>query len=171
MLFRSEVGQIFYFGTKYSEPMKATVVNPDGKRVPVHMGSHGIGVSRLVGAIIEASHDEKGIIWPEPVAPFFAGLINLNYKDEECLRVCKKIYEKLGANGIDILYDDTAERPGAKFAKMDLIGLPWQIVVGPKGLAEGKIELVYRRTGEATLLPLKKVLERLTLAHKSLFGG
>ena len=163
-----EVGQIFYFGTKYSEPMKAFVVSPDGKKVPVHMGSHGIGVSRLVGAIIEASHDEKGIIWPEPVAPFFAGLINLNYKDEECVRVCDEVYEKLGSNRVEILYDDTDERPGAKFAKMDLIGLPWQIVVGPKGLAEGKIELVYRRTGDATLLPLEKVLEKLSNTHKKL---
>ena len=162
-----EVGQIFYFGTKYSEPMKAFVVSPDGKRVPVHMGSHGIGVSRLVGAIIEASHDEKGIIWPEPVAPFFAGLINLNHRDEECIKVCDQVYEKLGAEGIEILYDDTDERPGAKFAKMDLIGLPWQIVVGPKGLAEDKVELVYRRTGEANLLALGEVLQKLSTAHKS----
>ena len=162
-----EVGQIFYFGTKYSEPMKAFVVSPDGKRVPVHMGSHGIGVSRLVGAIIEASHDEKGIIWPEPVAPFFVGLINLNHKDEECVKVCDEVYEKLGAKGIEILYDDTDERPGAKFAKMDLMGLPWQIVVGPKGLAEDKVELVYRRTGEANLLALGEVLQKLSTAHKS----
>ena len=162
-----EVGQIFYFGTKYSEAMKAFVVNPDGKKVPVHMGSHGIGVSRLVGAIIEASHDEKGIIWPEPVAPFFAGLINLNYKDKECVRVCDEIYEKLGSNGVEILYDDTDERPGGKFAKMDLIGLPWQIVVGPKGLREGKIELVYRRTGKASLLTLERVLEKLSNAQKN----
>ena len=163
-----EVGQIFYFGTKYSEPMNAYVVNPDGKRVPVHMGSHGIGVSRLVGAIIEASHDERGIIWPEPVSPFFAGLINLNYRDEECLRVCDKVYEELGTNGIEILYDDTNERPGAKFAKMDLIGLPWQIVVGPKGVAEGKIELVYRSTGDATLLPLEEVIKKISAAYKAL---
>ena len=163
-----EVGQIFYFGTKYSEAMKAFVVNPDGKKVPVHMGSHGIGVSRLVGAIIEASHDEKGIIWPEPVAPFFAGLINLNYKDKECVRVCDEIYEKLGSNGIEILYDDTDERPGGKFAKLDLIGLPWQIVVGPKGLREGKIELVYRRTGKTSLLTLERILEKLSNAYKKL---
>ena len=163
-----EVGQIFYFGTKYSEPMKAFVVSPDGKRVPVHMGSHGIGVSRLVGAIIEASHDERGIIWPESVAPFFAGLINLNYRDEKCIKVCDDVYEELGANGIEILYDDTDERPGSKFAKMDLIGLPWQIVVGPKGLKEGKIELVHRRTGEATLLTLGALLEKIFAAHKVL---
>ena len=163
-----EVGQIFYFGTKYSEPMKAFVVSPDGRRVPVHMGSHGIGVSRLVGAIIEASHDEKGIIWPEPVAPFFAGLINLNHKDEECVKVCDEVYEKLGAKGIEILYDDTDERPGAKFAKMDLMGLPWQIVVGPKGIKEGKVELVHRRTGETTLLLLGELLEKISTAHKAL---
>ena len=148
--------------------MKAFVVSPDGKRVPVHMGSHGIGVSRLVGAIIEASHDEKGIIWPEPVAPFFAGLINLNYRDEECIKVCDQVYEKLGSNGIEILYDDTDERPGSKFAKMDLIGLPWQIVVGPKGIKEGKVELVHRRTGETTLLLLEELLEKISTAHKAL---
>ena len=119
-----------------------------------------------MGAIIEASHDEKGIIWPEPVAPFFAGLINLNYKDEDSVRVCDEIYEKLGSNGVEILYDDTDERPGVKFAKMDLIGLPWQIVVGPKGLREGKIELVYRRTGKATLLTLERVLEKLFNSRK-----
>ena len=132
------------------------------------MGSHGIGVSRLVGAIIEASHDERGIIWPEPVSPFFAGLINLNQRDEECLRVCDKVYGELGANGMEILYDDTNERPGAKFAKMDLIGLPWQIVVGPKGVAEGKIELVYRSTGEATLLPLAEVIKKISTAYNAL---
>ena len=163
-----EVGQIFYFGTKYSEPMKAFVVSPDGKRVPVHMGSHGIGVSRLVGAIIEASHDQKGIIWPEPVAPFFAGLINLNYRDEACIKVCDQIYEKLGSNGIEILYDDTDERPGSKFAKMDLIGLPWQIVVGPNGLKKGKVELVHRRSGERSLLTLGELLEKISTAHKAL---
>ena len=164
-----EVGQIFYFGTKYSEPMKAVVVSPDGERVPVHMGSHGIGVSRLVGAIIEASHDEKGIIWPEPVAPFYVGLINLNHRDDECVRVCDEIYENLSSKGLDLLYDDTDERPGAKFAKMDLIGLPWQIVIGPKGLSEGKVELVYRKTGESKLLGKDKALDELSLAHKAIF--
>ena len=138
-----------------------------GKECLSIWGATGIGVSRLVGAIIEASHDERGIIWPEPVAPFFAGLINLNHRDEECLRVCDKVYEELGTNGIEILYDDTSERPGAKFAKMDLIGLPWQIVVGPKGVAEGKIELVYRSTGEATLLSLEEVIKKISTAYKA----
>ena len=147
-----EVGQIFYFGTKYSEPMNAFVTGPKGEKIAVEMGSHGIGVSRLVGAIIEASHDEKGIIWPESVAPFFLGLINLNTKDTECNRICEEIYEKLTDARIEILYDETEERPGAKFAKMDLIGLPWKLVVGPKGVAEGRVELSNRKTGESQML-------------------
>ncbi len=147
-----EVGQIFYFGTKYSEPMNAFVTGPKGEKIAVEMGSHGIGVSRLVGAIIEASHDEKGIIWPESVAPFFLGLINLNIKDTECNRICEDIYEKLTDSKIEVLYDETEERPGAKFAKMDLIGLPWKLVVGPKGVAEGRVELSNRKTGESQML-------------------
>ncbi|AMY69625.1 proline--tRNA ligase [Frigidibacter mobilis] len=142
-----EVGQIFYFGTKYSEPMGATVVTPDGARVPVHMGSHGIGVSRLLGAIIEASHDDKGIIWPEGVTPFHAGIVNLKQGDAGTDSACEAIYGALKARGLDPLYDDRDERAGAKFATMDLIGLPWRITVGPRGLAANKVELTSRRTG------------------------
>ena len=142
-----EVGQIFYFGTKYSEPMGATVVQPDGSRVPVHMGSHGIGVSRLLGAIIEASHDDKGIIWPEGVTPFHCGIVNLKQGDTGTDGACEALYKALRVAGMDPLYDDRDERAGAKFATMDLIGLPWRITVGPRGIANNRVELTSRRTG------------------------
>jgi prolyl-tRNA synthetase len=144
-----EVGQIFYFGTKYSEPMGATVATASGERVPVHMGSHGIGVSRLLGAIIEASHDDKGIIWPEGVTPFHAGLVNLKQGDTEADAACETIYGQLKRRGLDVLYDDRDARAGEKFATMDLIGLPWRITVGPRGLKAGVVELTSRRTGES----------------------
>jgi len=144
-----EVGQIFYFGTKYSEPMGAVVVDGAGARVPVHMGSHGIGVSRLVGAIIEASHDDKGIIWPEGVTPFHVGIVNLKQGDAAADAASAALYAGLREAGLDPLYDDRDERAGAKFATMDLIGLPWRITVGPRGLAAGKVELTSRRSGES----------------------
>ncbi len=147
-----EVGQIFYFGTKYSDAMGATVQGPDGKPVAVHMGSHGIGVSRLLGAIIEASHDDKGIIWPEGVTPFHAGIVNLRQGDEATDAACEDLYDSLRAAGLDPLYDDRDERAGAKFGTMDLIGLPWRITVGPRGLKTGVIELTSRRTGESQQL-------------------
>ena len=156
-----EVGQIFYFGTKYSDAMGATVQGPDGKPVPVHMGSHGIGVSRLVGAIIEASHDEKGIIWPEGVTPFHAGIINLKQGDAEADAACEALYASLSALGLEPLYDDRDERAGGKFATMDLIGLPWRITVGPRGLKNGVVELTSRRTGESDELPPEQAVEKL----------
>ncbi|MGH6872022.1 MAG: proline--tRNA ligase [Rhizomicrobium sp.] len=142
-----EVGQIFYFGTKYSVPMKAVVTGPDGKDVHIHGGSYGVGVSRLVGAIIEASHDDKGIVWPEPVAPFDIVLINLKSGDAGTDAACEVLYGKLTAAGKDVLYDDTDERPGAKFASADLIGVPWQVVIGPRGLEKGLVEIKNRATG------------------------
>jgi prolyl-tRNA synthetase len=158
-----EVGHIFSFGTKYSEPMGCTVAGPDGTEVAVHMGSYGIGVSRLVGAIIEASHDDNGIIWPEEVAPFKVGLINLKVGAEATDSVCQDLYQKLEKAGVDVLYDDRAdERAGAKFATMDLIGLPWQVVVGPKGVASGVVELKNRATGEREELSFDAVLAKLT---------
>ena len=157
-----EVGQIFYFGTKYSEPMGATVTNEAGERVPVHMGSHGIGVSRLVGAIIEASHDEKGIVWPDEVAPFGVGIVNLKQGDAAADAACEDAYAKLSAAGLDPLYDDREERAGAKFATMDLIGLPWRLTIGPRGLAAGTVELTRRKTGETEELSLESALARLT---------
>ena len=156
-----EVGQIFYFGTKYSEPMGATVQGPDGKSIPVHMGSHGIGVSRLVGAIIEASHDDKGIIWPEGVTPFHCGIVNLKQGDDEADAACDKIYAALTAVGLDPLYDDRKERAGGKFATMDLIGLPWRITVGPRGLKNGVVELTSRRTGESVELPPEDAVKKI----------
>src|SRR5215217_7017195 len=157
-----EVGHIFYFGTKYSEPMRAKVSGPDGQDHTVHMGSYGVGVSRLLGAIIEASHDENGIIWPESVAPFDVALINLRPGDDACDAACKQAYDAIHAAGKTALYDDRDERPGGKFATADLIGLPWQLIIGPKGLAEGKVELKNRATGERTSAPLDEVLAGLT---------
>jgi prolyl-tRNA synthetase len=157
-----EVGQIFYFGTKYSEPMGATVQGPDGKPVPVHMGSHGIGVSRLIGAIIEASHDDNGIIWPEGVTPFHVGIVNLKQGDAEADAACDALYSSFTALGLDPLYDDRKERAGGKFATMDLIGLPWRITVGPRGLKNGVVELTCRRTGTSEELPPEQAIEKVT---------
>ncbi|RME17156.1 MAG: proline--tRNA ligase [Alphaproteobacteria bacterium] len=156
-----EVGQIFYFGTKYSEPMGAMVTTESGERVPVHMGSHGIGVSRLVGAIIEANHDENGIIWPEGVTPFHAGIVNLRQGDAATDAACEALYAGLKARGLEALYDDREERAGAKFATMDLIGLPWRITVGPRGLAKGVVELTSRRSGESEEMSAEAAIERL----------
>ena len=156
-----EVGQIFYFGTKYSEPMGATVQDAEGNQVPVHMGSHGIGVSRLLGAIIEASHDDKGIIWPEGVTPFHAGIINLRQGDSACDAACHGIQLALEKRGLEPLYDDRDERAGAKFATMDLIGLPWRITVGPRGLEKGVVELTSRRTGESEEMSAEAAVDRL----------
>ena len=143
-----EVGHIFYFGDKYSAPMKAQVQGPDGKNTNIHMGSYGVGVSRLVGGIIEASHDENGIVWPKSVTPFGAGIINLKVGDEAADAACEDLYAKLSAAGIDPLYDDKNDRGGQKFARMDLIGLPYQLVIGPRGLKEGVVEVKTRKTGE-----------------------
>lgn len=156
-----EVGHIFYFGTKYSAPMNAVVQGPDGQMVPVQMGSYGIGVSRLVGGIIEASHDEHGIIWPDAVAPFPVGIINMRAGDAGCESACASLYQQFANAGIEALYDDTDDRAGAKFARMDLIGLPWQIVVGPKGLEKGVVELKRRKTGEKTELTIEDAVRRV----------
>jgi prolyl-tRNA synthetase len=156
-----EVGQIFYFSTKYSEPMGALVVNAAGERVPVHMGSHGIGVSRLLGAIIEASHDDKGIIWPEGVTPFPVGIVNLKQGDGAADAACDALYGALRARGLEPLYDDRDERAGAKFATMDLIGLPWRITVGPRGLAEGRVELTSRRSGASEAMSPEAAVDRV----------
>ncbi|HKU94854.1 MAG TPA: proline--tRNA ligase [Vineibacter sp.] len=156
-----EVGHIFYFGTKYSAPMNAVVSGPKGEPITVEMGSYGIGVSRLVGAIIEASHDDAGIIWPESVAPFKVGLLNLKIDDGAVSKACTDLYGSLKAKGIDVLYDDRDLRPGAKFADMDLIGVPWQLIIGPKGLAAGKVELKHRATGAREELVLDQALARI----------
>ena len=157
-----EVGHIFYFGTKYSEPMRAVVAGPDGQERPVHMGSYGIGPSRLVPAIIEAFHDDAGIVWPDAIAPFNIALLNLKVGDSGTDGVCETLYRALTARGLDVLYDDRDERPGAKFASADLVGIPWQVLVGPKGLAEGKVELKRRATGERRLVSVEDAVIELS---------
>jgi len=157
-----EVGQIFYFGDKYSRPMGALVTGPTGESVALEMGSYGIGVSRLVGALIEANHDDAGIIWPQSVAPFRVGLINLRAADKRCREAADDLYGKLLAAGVEVLYDDRDESPGAKFATMDLIGLPEQLVIGPRGLAAGTIEMKHRRLGERRDVSVEAAFNQLT---------
>ncbi len=156
-----EVGQIFYFGTKYSDALGAQVQTADGEKVSVHMGSHGIGVSRLLGAIIEANHDDNGIIWPEGVTPFHAGIVNLKQGDEAADAACEALEKALVSAGLEPLYDDRKERAGGKFATMDLIGLPWRITVGPRGLKNGVVELTSRRTGESEELAPEAAVAKL----------
>ena len=156
-----EVGHIFYFGTKYSAPMGAKVAGPDGREHEVHMGSYGIGPSRLVAAVIEASHDEAGIVWPEAVAPFDAALLNLRPGDAATDAACEELYRTLEGAGRPVLYDDRDERPGAKFATADLLGIPWQVIVGPKGLAGGTVELKRRAGGERVAVPTAEVVGRI----------
>ncbi|WP_298223786.1 proline--tRNA ligase [Acidocella sp.] len=153
-----EVGQIFYFGTKYSQTMNFAVAGPDGQRFFPEMGSYGIGVSRLVGAIIEAKHDEAGIIWPDAIAPFKAAILNLRQGDATTDALCEKIYASFGN---DVLYDDREERAGAKFAEADLMGHPWQIIIGPRNAANGMAELKRRDTGERFELPVEDALAKV----------
>lgn len=163
-----EVGQVFYFGTKYSDTMGARVQGNDGKPVAVHMGSHGIGVSRLVGAIIEASHDENGIIWPESVTPFHCGIVNLKQGDEAADGACEALYASICALGLEPLYDDRKERAGGKFATMDLIGLPWRITVGPRGLKNGVVELTCRRSGESEEMTPEMAVEKIAKIYSKI---
>ena len=156
-----EVGHIFHFGEKYSKPMKASVQGPDGKEHFVSMGSYGIGPTRLIAAIIEASHDEAGIIWPESVAPFEVVIINMKAGDPDCDRVCEQLYAAHAASGLDVLYDDTDQRAGGKFATADLIGVPWQVIVGPRGVAAGEVEVKRRATGERDVKPIETLLASL----------
>jgi prolyl-tRNA synthetase len=156
-----EVGHIFYFGTTYSEPLGLHLSTPDGGKVAVHSGSYGVGVSRLAGAIIEASHDDAGIIWPDSVAPWRAAILNLKMGDAACDRICEDLYAKLAGNA---LYDDRDERAGVKFADADLMGHPWQIVVGPRGAAAGKVELKRRATGERMEVATESALARISPA-------
>jgi len=157
-----EVGHIFYFGTRYSKPMKAIVAGPGGDEITVEMGSYGIGVSRLVGGIIEASHDAAGIVWPESVAPFKVAIVNLKPDDGAVAGACAKLYGELTAKGIEVLHDDRDIRPGGKFADMDLIGIPWQVIVGPKGVAAGKLEVKSRKTGAREELLAEEVVARFS---------
>ena len=152
-----EVGHIFYFGTKYSEAMKAKVLNSDGKQTNVFMGSYGIGISRLVGAIIESSNDEKGIVWPKSVAPYDIGLINLKYKDNNISSISEDIYQKLLKSGFEVLYDDKHDNPGVKFSRMDLIGIPYQVIVGNKALSDSIIEVKDRKSGDLTEVKIENL--------------
>ncbi|MCW5761033.1 MAG: proline--tRNA ligase [Phenylobacterium sp.] len=156
-----EVGHIFYFGEKYSAPMGAKVTGPDGKDVNVQMGSYGVGVSRLAGAIIEASHDDKGIIWPESVAPFDVVVINMKPGDAACDAACEKLVAACGKGGREVLYDDTDQRAGAKFATADLIGIPRQLIVGPRGAADGTVEVKLRASGQRDVKRLDELLAEL----------
>lgn len=156
-----EIGHIFYFGTKYSDPLGAKVVGPDGQTITLEMGSYGIGVSRLVAAIIEANHDDQGIKWPESVAPFKVGLLNLKIGDKRAETLAESIYHTLCKKGVEVLYDDRDERAGTKFADMDLIGLPWQLIIGARSIEAGTIEIKNRRTGKREELPLEGALGRV----------
>ena len=151
--------------------MGAYVVDDKGSKMPVHMGSHGIGVSRLIGAIIEASHDENGIIWPEGVTPFHCGIVNLKQGDEEADEACEALYNSLSVLGLEPLYDDRNERAGGKFATMDLIGLPWRLTVGPRGLKNGVVELTNRKTGVSEELPPEKAVEKIAYVYRSVKVG
>ena len=154
-----EIGHIFYFGTKYSDKLDAYVLNEKGQKINVEMGSYGIGISRLVAAIIESSHDEKGIIWPKNISPFNVGLINLNNKNKELIRISDKLYDYLKKNNIDVLYDDTNERPGEKFANIDLIGVPSQIILGENSLKENSVEIKNRKTKKIIKIKTKNMNE------------
>ena len=156
-----EVGHIFYFGTKYSEAMGASVAMPDGERRLLHGGSYGIGVSRLAGAIIEACHDDAGIIWPASVAPFDAGIVNLKAGDRLCDSMAANVEERLDAAGLEVLHDDRDERAGVKFSGMDLIGLPWQIIIGPRGAASSRVELKRRADGRRLDLSLDDAVSHI----------
>jgi len=152
-----EVGHLFYFGNKYSEPLNAKVSSKEGNDVHVEMGSYGIGVSRLVGAIIDAHHDDKGICWPESVAPYLVGIVNLRQNDEECSDLSDTIYDSLLLKGVSVLYDDREEGAGKKLVEMELIGIPWQIRIGPRGIKNSSFELFKRKTGEVTEVNIKDI--------------
>jgi len=160
-----EVGHIFYFGTKYSEAMGASVQGPDGKQHVVHMGSYGIGPTRLVPAIIEASHDENGIIWPKSVAPFDVSIINMKSGDAACDAAGESLYAQLSKAGLDVLYDDTDDRAGAKFATADLIGVPTQVIVGPRSIANGEVELKDRKSGARETMTIEAALNKILAAN------
>ncbi len=156
-----EVGHVFYFADKYSAPMEGKVSTADGFEANYHMGSYGVGVSRLVGAIIEANHDERGIVWPEPVAPFHVGLVNIRSGSVDSDAACESFYAAAQRVGLEVLYDDSDHRPGAKYAAMELIGLPWRVSIGPRDAAAGKLDLTYRRTGKTQRVCEEEAITRL----------
>ena len=152
-----EVGHIFQLGTKYSEAMKAVVLNEEGKSVPMAMGCYGIGVTRIVAAAIEQNHDAQGIIWPEAMAPFEVALVPLNMdKSEAVAAATETLYEQLIGKGVEVFMDDRKERPGVKFAQMELIGIPIRVTLGDRSLAEGNIELQERTSDQKQLIPVSE---------------
>jgi len=161
-----EVGHVFALGRRYSEAMGATFTAEDGSAKPFEMGCYGIGVTRIVGAAIEQNHDDKGIIWPDPMAPFTVALIPLGMQKSEAVRdAAEKLYAELAGAGVEVLMDDRGERPGVMLADQELIGIPHRIVIGERGLKEGVVEYQHRRDAEATKVPLAQaaafVRERL----------
>ncbi len=156
-----EVGQVFYFGTKYSDKLNASVTGPDGKQVPVHSGSYGIGLTRIVPALIEVFHDEAGIVWPLSVAPFEVIILNLKTGDPLCSDICENLYGQMNRAGLDVLYDDSGEGAGAKFAAADLIGIPFQLIIGPRGAKSGEAEIKNRKTGERQTVPVDRAVATL----------
>ena len=153
-----EVGHIFHFGQKYSKPMKANINDDKGKNIPVYMGSYGVGLSRLVGAVIEANHDKDGIVWPKEITPWYYNIINLKSGDDQCDKVCSDLYSFINKNSDIVLYDDTNDRVGAKLAKADLIGLPYQIIVGPNGIKDQLFDLKNRKSGDVTKMSYDELL-------------
>ena len=153
-----EVGHIFHFGQKYSLPMRATISDRVGENIPVFMGSYGVGLSRLVGAVIEANHDQKGIIWPKEITPWDYNIINLKYGDTDCDRICLDMYNEMNHKSLKVLYDDTDDRVGTKLARADLIGLPYQIIIGPKGIKEQLYDLKCRKSGDISRLSYNELL-------------
>jgi prolyl-tRNA synthetase len=154
-----EVGQVFFLGTKYSKPMGVTFLDVDGQEKPAQMGCYGIGVTRIVAAAIEQNHDKDGILWPVPLAPFEVALLELQQDDDNVIATAKRLYEELGALGIDVLYDDRDERAGVKFKDADLIGLPFRIAVGKKGIAEGVVELKRRNGAEVRKIKIDEAVK------------
>jgi len=161
-----EIGHVFYFGTKYSQPLGATVMGPEGDQVPVYMGSYGIGVTRLLATLIEVFHDEKGMVWPASVSPFDVSLLNLKMADDAAGVMADRFYQEAGQAGYDVLYDDRLASPGFKLKDADLVGMPYQVIVGEKALREGLFELKERHTGHQEYLSLEACLNKLLASVK-----
>jgi prolyl-tRNA synthetase len=157
-----EVGQVFFLGTKYSKPMGVTFLDAEGKETPAEMGCYGIGVTRIVAAAIEQSHDKDGIVWPVPLSPYEVAVLDLQQDDQNVVATATRIYDELTAAGVEVLYDDRNERAGVKFKDADLIGLPFRIAVGKKGLAEGVVEVKRRNGTEVRKMKIDEVV--LTVA-------
>jgi prolyl-tRNA synthetase len=166
-----EVGQVFFLGTKYSVPMKCNFLDTDGKEKPMTMGCYGIGVTRIAAAAIEQNHDKDGIVWPVAIAPFEVALLSLQAGDPQVTEVAERLYAELGKAGLEVLFDDRDERPGVKFKDADLIGLPYRIAVGKKGVAEGVVELKARRGAEVLKVKIDEVVALVSAKVAAERGG